>query len=272
MRGWVAANKAAVVTGAGSGIGRALCGALAKAGVRSILALDVNVDGALQTKSQCHELGQPDLRFDVAKCDASQGDALRDLLRERDATDPVDLFCSNAGAATGGDCGNWTDADWQFSFSLNVMQTAWAAETLVPPMVARGSGAFLVTSSAAGLLTQLGAAPYSATKHAAVGLAEWLAITYGDAGLEVCCLCPQGVRTPMVEDLIKSGPTRALALDGLLDADDVAQEALDTLAAGRFLCMPGGSASPAKHVERKAADRERWIDGMRRLNSKLTRV
>jgi NAD(P)-dependent dehydrogenase (short-subunit alcohol dehydrogenase family) len=234
------------------------------------LALDVDVEGARETREQCLKLTQADLHFDVEKCDVSHGDTLRTLLRERDLSDPIDLFCSNAGAATGGDCENWTDADWQFSFSLNVMQTAWAAEVLVPSMVSRGGGAFLVTSSAAGLLTQLGAAPYSATKHAAVGLAEWLAITYGDDGLNVCCLCPQGVRTPMVESLIESGPTRALALDGLLDADDVADEALETLAAGRFLCMPGGSASPAKHVERKAADRERWIEGMRRLQFKLT--
>lgn len=264
-------NKTAVVTGAASGIGRALSRAIAGAGARSLLALDLDLEGARETAKICAEAAGAPFDVQVERCDVGDGAQLREVLRARDAESPVDLFVANAGVAAGMTCDD-DDAVWQRSWAINVMQTKWAAEALVPSMAARGGGAFLVTSSAAGLLTQLGAAPYTTTKHAAVGLAEWLAITYGAAGIEVCCLCPQGVRTPMVEAILASeaaGPLRALAVDGLLDADDVAAEALESLAAGRFLCMPGGEASAARHVDRKAADRERWIEGMRRLQQKL---
>ena len=267
-RGWKALNKAVAVSGAGSGIGRALCRKLAAAGARSVLALDVNLEHAQHTIDICEETA-PECVGHAQYCDASDHSSLRAALLAQ----PLDLFCANAGVATAGDC-SATDAAWQRTWQLNVMQLKWAADILVPSMTSRPEGgALLVTASAAGLLSQLGSAPYTTTKHAVVGLAEWLAITHSEAGLTVCCVCPQGVRTPMVEDLLGvDSEMRSLAVDGLMEADDVAAEALQSLEEGRFLCMPGGEArGAAKYVTRKAADRERWIAGMSRLQSNLAK-
>ena len=263
--GWRAAGKAAAVTGAGSGIGRALCSALARQGAKSLVCMDLNVANAQATADQISKQ-HSDIAVRACHVDASDEGNLRGALR---ASGPLDLFCANAGIATTGELsGDMNSDDWQKTWNVNVMQIAIAADELVPSMVQRGGGALLVTASAAGLLSQLGSAPYTATKHAAVGLAEWLAITYGDQGIHVSCLCPQGVRTPMVTDglLQESTLARAVMVDGLLEPDEVAEDALLALADGRFLCMPGNAG---KHVERKAADRDRWIVGMQRFQAKL---
>lgn len=268
MPGWSAARKAVAVTGAASGIGRALCSAFTRAGARSVLCLDRDVAGAQRTAELCKQTAQA-CSVDAAHCDASNAKSLRSALR---AAGPIDLFAANAGVATVGDCGA-SDEAWQDTWNLNVMQIAWAADELCPAMIERGGGGILITASAAGLLTQLGSAPYATTKHAAVGLAEWLAITYGERGLSVTCVCPQGVRTPMITDAPTEGLSAVLAkaagVDGLVEADEVAAEALQSLAEGRFLCMPGGSKGPQKHVERKAADRERWVRSMSKFNERL---
>lgn len=231
--------------------------------------MDLDIASAQKTVDML-AVEAPNCAFQVERCDASNHSSLVSALRT--ANHPIDLFCANAGVATVGDC-SAADAAWQKTWELNVMQTVWAADELVPSMAARGGGAILVTASAAGLLTQLGSAPYAVTKHAAVGLAEWLAITYGEAGLAVCCVCPQGVNTPMITAAPTDGDsavvTNAASVDGLLEAEEVAAEALQCLAEGRFLCMPGDERGPAKHVLRKGADRERWIVGMRRLQAKL---
>lgn len=269
MVGWVAAKKACVVSGAASGIGRALCVALAKAGARSVTCLDLDIAGARSTAHSVRVLS-PACDVRAVHCDATSSLKLKSTLL---AAGEIDLYCANAGIATIGGA-DAPEEDWQKTWELNVMQIARAADVVVPGMVARGSGALLVTASAAGLLTQLGSAPYTATKHAAVGLAEWLAITHGDDGVVVTCVCPQAVRTPMIAGLLAQASVagNAAVVDGVLDPSDVADEALRCLAEGQFLCMPGGDKGPNRHVERKAADRERWIGGMRRLQSKMSKL
>ena len=270
--GFLVRGRAAAVTGAGGGIGRALCRSLARQGATSILALDKETQGLGETIAMCDELSKGATTTTSAACDASNGSALRDALT---AAGPIDLFCANAGVATVGDCSSASDADWNGAWDLNVMQIVRGAGVVVPGMIERGGGAILVTASAAGLLTQLGSAPYTATKHAAVGMAEWLSITHGGDGIAVTCVCPQGVKTRMAEEMMggdASSPNAkaamAAAMGGLLDPDAVADEALAALAEGRFLCMPKGQATE-EHVAKKAKDRERWIEGMRRLQAKL---
>jgi NAD(P)-dependent dehydrogenase (short-subunit alcohol dehydrogenase family) len=195
----------------------------------------------------------------------------------------IDLWCANAGVATGAGI----DADpatWQRVWEVNVLGGLHAARVLFPRWRERGGGHLLITASAAGLLTNLGDAPYSVTKHAAVGLAEWLAITYGDDGIGVACLCPQGVRTPMLfgddaDDLRRSasGPTaeqiagsmaaQVVTDQRILEPDEVAAIALEALAAGEFLILPHEEV--AGYERNRSADRGRWIRGMRRLQAAL---
>ena len=264
MPSWLPAAKSAAITGAGGGIGRALCVALAKAGARSIVALDIDHEASKETAALC-AAAHPGCAVRAERCDASDGEALRAALRR---AEPLDLFCANAGMGSLGDC-SAPASTWAASWELNVMQAVHAADELVPAMAARGGGALLITASAAGLLQQLGSAPYSVTKHAAVGLAEWLSVSHAHQNISVVCVCPQGVRTKMAEGMMQSDAARAAGLDGLLEPETVAEDALDCLAQGRFLCMPGGDQGPARHVAKKAADRERWIGGMRRLQAKL---
>lgn len=262
------------MTGAGSGIGRALCLALAARGARSILALDVDLTAAEETIRLCRAAlsathVQCAMRAEL--CDATSPSALRAALG---AAEPLDLFCANAGIAREGDC-SLADSEWELSWRLNVMQLVWAARELVPRMAARGGGAIVVTASSAGVLSALGSASYAATKHAAVALAEWLAISHADVGLQVCCVCPQAVNTNMLAKLPGKASTGALARvsgnDGVIEPSQVATEALQCLESGTFLCLPGGDVGPARHVARKNGDRERWIKGMQRLQGKLNR-
>ena len=221
--GFLPAGKRAAITGAGCGIGRSLAMALARAGARSILALDQDLDGARHT-AELINTAAPSCTVEAEHCDASDRNSLVSALTaHRTASGelrrPIDLFCANAGALVTGDCKTASKSDWQFAWNLNVMQIVWGAQVLVPAMAERGrGGALLVTASAAGLLTQLGSAPYTATKHAVVGLAEWLAITHAQQGVQVCCVCPQAVDTQMVASIVddKDNPLRAAALDGLL--------------------------------------------------------
>jgi NAD(P)-dependent dehydrogenase (short-subunit alcohol dehydrogenase family) len=159
-----------------------------------------------------------------------------------------------------------TDADWQRIWQVNVMAHVHAARAVVPVMLAAGGGYLLQTASAAGLLTQIGSAPYAVTKHAAVAFAEWLSVTYGDRGITVSCLCPQGVRTRMLEGAPKD--THALLDDMALDPDVVADVVVAGLADERFLILPHPEV--AEYVRRKANDHDRWIRGMRRLQQRLT--
>jgi NAD(P)-dependent dehydrogenase (short-subunit alcohol dehydrogenase family) len=176
----------------------------------------------------------------------------------------IDLFCSNAGIALEGGI-ETPESDWRRIWSINLMAHVYAARAVLPAMLARGDGYLLQTASAAGLLTQIGSAPYAVTKHAAVAFAEWLAITYGDRGIRVSCLCPQGVRTNMLTEA-QSGAGRFL-LEGALEPEQVAEAVVEGLAAERFLILPHPEVG--EYFRRKADDYDRWLRGMRRMQAKL---
>jgi NAD(P)-dependent dehydrogenase (short-subunit alcohol dehydrogenase family) len=175
---------------------------------------------------------------------------------------PIDLFCSNAGIGVAGGPEVLND-QWQQIWDVNVMAHVWAARHLVPRMIARGGGYLLNTASAAGLLTQIGSAPYAVTKHAAVGLAEWLAITYGDQGIKVSVLCPQAVRTAMTA----GNPDGVASIDGMLEPDAVAEVCIRAIENEEFLILPHPDV--LTYMRNKTADYGRWIGGMRKLNRKF---
>jgi NAD(P)-dependent dehydrogenase (short-subunit alcohol dehydrogenase family) len=250
------AGKHVVITGAASGIGRACATRFAADGARVVIA---DLDGE-RAEAVAREIDARAVRTDVSR----EADIATLVATAEELGGPIDLFFSNAGV--GGPPGGpeADDAGLQMAWQVNVMAHVWAARALLPAMVERGDGYLLSTASAAGLLTQLSALAYSATKHAAVAVAEWLSITYADAGINVSCLCPQGVRTPMLElaleDPVGSAP---LLAGGLLDPDEVADAVVAGIAEERFLILPHGDV--AKHIAFKGAQPERWLEGMRGL-------
>jgi NAD(P)-dependent dehydrogenase (short-subunit alcohol dehydrogenase family) len=250
-----------VITGGGSGIGRAMAVRLAAAGA-SVTVADLNAESARATASTIGSL--------AVACDVRSEASIAALVSEAEAAfGPIELFCSNAGVAIGGGP-EAPDADWTTSWDVHVMSHVYAARLVLPGMLERGHGYLLNTASAAGLLTNLGAAPYSVTKHAAVGFAEWLAITYGDAGIKVSCLCPQGVNTPMLmSGLDETAGAAVLASGEVLEPADVAEAVLEGITAERFLILPHPVVQ--KYLEGKVADYDRWIAGMRRLQARVSR-
>jgi len=256
------AGTVAVVTGGASGIGRALCRRFAAEGA-SVVVADIDAPGAAAVAAEIGGLAVPgdmSVEADVT----GLVDAAR-LSFER-----IDLFCANAGiawgvrpddpaAVIGPDA---PDEAWERMWRVNVLSHVYAARAVVPLMLDQGGGHILVTASAAGLLTVLGNAPYAVTKHAAVTLAEWLAITYGDRGLRVSCLCPQLVRTEM---LAAAAGERLATAAGVIEPEDVAGVVVEGLRAERFLILPHPEV--AEFFRRKAADYDRWLAGMRRLQS-----
>jgi NAD(P)-dependent dehydrogenase (short-subunit alcohol dehydrogenase family) len=252
------AGKVVVVTGAASGIGRALARRFAAEGARLVAIADRDEAGA---EAVAAEIG-PQQAIAVATDVADEHSVRRLVERTQDHVGgaPIDLFCSNAGIATGGGVETPTD-DWQRIWDINVMAHVFAARAVLPHMLARGEGYLLNTASAAGLLSQIGSAPYAVTKHAAVALAEWLSITHGDAGIKVSCLCPQGVRTPML------GDGGALLGPGAIEPEDVAEAVVQGLRAEEFLVLPHPEVR--EFFRRKGDDYERWLKGMRRLQSRV---
>ena len=247
-------GKIAVVTGAASGIGKALCLALKEAGAKHVVCADMNGDGAAATAA---EVGGTAHTVNVAV----EAEIQSMIEQTEDQVGPIDLFVSNAGIIFRGGLEIEND-DWQKIWDVNVMSHVWAARHVVPRMVARGGGYLLNTASAAGLLNQVGAASYATTKHAAVGLAEWLALTYGDQGIGVSVLCPQAVRTGMT-----ASTESVAAIDGLLEAGPVAQACLDAIRDETFLVLPHPEV--LTYMRRKTDDYDRWIKGMQRLNAKF---
>jgi len=249
-----------VVTGAAGGIGAALAQRFAAQGARAVVVADRDATGA-ETVAARIASGSPGDAMAVT-CDVTQESELVALV---DATEsrfgPIDLFCSNAGVIMLGGA-DASDQDWQLSIDVNVMAHVYAARILVPRMVGRGGGYLLQTASAAGLLTQLGSAPYSVTKHAALAFAEWLAITYADQGLKVSVLAPQAVRTAMTAGVVDGG---VAGVDGMLEPDDVADAVVAGLDAESFLILPHPQV--LEYFQRKASDYERWLRGMRRLQA-----
>jgi NAD(P)-dependent dehydrogenase (short-subunit alcohol dehydrogenase family) len=249
----------AVVTGGAGGIGRALALRFAREGARAVVVADLDEPGARRVAGEVEGATVLAVGLDVTDPEAVAGLVER-VERE---LGPVDLWCSNAGVALGRDLGG--DQDWQRSFDVHVMAHVHVARFLLPRMAARGRGHLLVTASAAGLLTHMDAAAYSVTKHGAVALAEWLAIRYGDDGVTVSCLCPQGVRTPMLEREGAGGAV--LAAGEVLEPEEVAGAVVAALANGRFLILPHPEV--AEFERRRAADRDRWLAGMRRVRARL---
>ena len=240
-----------IITGAASGIGAALARRFHADGAAGLALFDVQ-DGPLTELAD--ELGAL-----AIVCDMADENAVTAAVERVEAElGPVDLCCSNAGIGGGGGV-ELPTAEWQRAWDVNVMAHVHLARVLVPRWIDRGHGHLMVTASAAGLLTQLGSAPYSVTKAAAVSFAEWVTITYGDHGVTASALCPQGVRTAMTVDMEDS----VVALDGMLEADAVADAVVEGLTDGRFLILPHPQV--ADYTARKGADRNRWIGGMRKL-------
>jgi NAD(P)-dependent dehydrogenase (short-subunit alcohol dehydrogenase family) len=246
-----------VITGAASGIGRACAVRFAAEGARLVLA-DLNEEGV---DLVAQDLGAVGMRADVGR--ERDVRALIDAAQRHHG--PIDLFYSNAGV--GGPPGGPEAPDEQLrhTWEVNVMSHVWAARALLPEMVARGSGYLVSTASAAGVLTQLSALGYSITKHAAVALAEWLHITYADAGIKVSCVCPQGVNTPMFRMAVELDPVgnAPMVARPVLEPEDVAEAVLAGIAQERFLILPHEEVAGFMAV--KGAQPERWLEGMRAL-------
>jgi NAD(P)-dependent dehydrogenase (short-subunit alcohol dehydrogenase family) len=262
-------GKVAIVTGGAHGIGAALARALAEHGARVVVA-DLDADGAGAVATSIGDR----TRAVGAGADVSSTDALRTLIALAEtAFGPVDLFCANAGI--GGAQGlPDDDGDWDRAFQVNTMAHVRAARLLLPGWLERGAGYFVTTASAAGLLTQVGAAPYAVTKHAAVAFAEWLSITYGDRGVRVSCLCPMGVNTNLLNEGLDSdddgwslGARTVAAAGAILEPEEVAARVLEVIDAETFLILP--HAEVLDFLQRKTGDYDRWLGGMRRLQASL---
>lgn len=256
-----------VVTGAASGIGRALARALALDAGSVVVVADIDASGAEEVAADiAAEAGSGTTAGFAAGIDVTDEDAVVSLIERVEASlGPIELWCGNAGISRLGGV-EQLDDEWNQVWNVNVMAHVIACRHLVPRWVERGSGHLLVTASAAGLLTNFGTASYAVTKHAAVGLAEWIAITHGDDGVRVSCLCPQGVRTPMTENEGAVAVDQVKAL-GLIEPEEVAAVTLDALREDRFLILPHPEV--ATYEQRRAGDRQRWLDGMRRMQRKL---
>jgi len=262
-------GRVVVVTGGGGGIGAGMCRAFAQNGAAAVAVADIDEDAARQVAEQVEQAGARSLAAPVDVGNEADVQALVD--RVESTLGPVDLFCANAGIMVAGGI-DVPDDDWDRIWRVNVKSHIYAARAVVPRMVERGHGYLLHTASAAGLLTQLGAAPYSVTKHAVVAFAEWLSITYGDRGITVSCLCPQAVETAMTGPMSRLGSERPIgsgtaASDGMLQPADVAATVVEALAEERFLVLP--HAQVATYEKRRADDRDRWLRGMRRAQAAL---
>jgi NAD(P)-dependent dehydrogenase (short-subunit alcohol dehydrogenase family) len=261
------AGKVVMVTGAASGIGRALARRFHAEGASTVAIADRDGNGLdavaaeLNAKRPRSVLCLPH--------DVSNADAVTAAIDEvENAVGTIDLYFANAGVALGTDL-ETTDADWETAIGINVKAHYFAARRLVPAWVARGDGYFCSTASAAGMLSQIGSAPYSVTKHAALALAEWISITYGDNGVKVSCLCPQGVNTNMLNADIEGAGAAAVRAGGtVLEPEDVAGVVVEVIRNETFLILPHPEV--LTYAQRKTGDYDRWLAGMRRLQARVT--
>ena len=249
-------DKIIVVTGGASGIGREMCRRFAREGAKKVIVADLNGEGAAAVAAEC---GGHSMAVDVR----NESEIIELINSTETQFGPIDLFCSNAGIGIGKNIDE-PDEVWQTIWEVNTMAHVWAARHLVPLMIARGGGYLLNTSSAAGLLNQIGSVTYAVTKHAAVALAEWLSITYGDQGIKVSVLCPQAVRTAMT-----ARGAGVAGVDGMIEPESAVEAVVETLREEKFLVLPHPEV--AEYMKRKAADYDRWLKGMRRLQSQYVK-
>ena len=253
-------GRTVIVTGAAGGIGRALALRCAGEWAR-VAATDVD---ARRLDAVAAELGGRHLAI---QCEVTESVALDGLVdRVESDLGPVEVFFANAGVAIGTDPLETPDDVWELAYGVNVWAHVLAARRLLPGWLSRGEGYFVTTASAAGLLTQIGSAPYAVTKHAAVAFAEWLSVTYGDRGLRVSCLCPMGVRTAMLAG-DELGQRVVRDAGGVLEPEEVADAVIAAVDREQFLILPHPEV--LTFFQRKALDYERWLAGMRRLQARV---
>jgi len=247
-------DKIAIVTGAGSGIGRAMAKRFIQEGARQVIIADLHADSLT---SLAAEIGARAIKTDVA----NEQEVIHLIRTVEQDYGQIDLLCNNAGIGVGGGP-ETSNEDWQRIWEINVMAHIYATRAALPDMLKRGEGYILNTASAAGLLTQIGSAPYAVTKHAAVAYAEWLAVTYGDRGIKVSALCPQAVRTAMTANTEGGG---VAGVDGMMEPEELCDTVIETLDAETFLVLPHKEV--LTYMQRKTADYDRWIKGMMRLQA-----
>ena len=253
-------DRVIVVTGAGRGIGRGLCHAAARAGAAGIVVSDRDLVAATDVADA---IGPKAL---ANRCDVAVEDDVQSLVKASLARfGRIDMFCSNAGITVKGGL-DASNSDWQRMWDVNVMSRVFAARAVVPHMLERGEGYLIQTASAAGLLTEIGSASYSVTKHADVAFAEWLSVCYGRSGIRVSCVCPLGVETDMLDD---GDPIHRYLHLHAISADVAAQSIIDGMRAEQFLILPHPEVAEFRKL--KSDDYDRWLRGMQRLRQKLTR-
>ncbi|MDF8264513.1 SDR family oxidoreductase [Luteipulveratus flavus] len=257
MSAWL--GKGVVVTGAARGIGRAIATRLHAEGARLVVA-DV-LDEPLAALA-----GELDAVAVPGDC-ASEAGAARLVDQAREALGSIDVWVGNAGVLRGLELDRTSEDDWATSWDVNVMAHVRAARLLLPDWLERGEGRFVVTASAAGLLTMLGAPAYSVTKHATESFAEWLAATYGHRGVSVHAICPQGVRTEMYDQPGSAVLTDIVGHDGALAPEAVADALVDAVAAERFLVLPHPEVQD--YLAFRATRTDRWLAGMQALQARV---
>jgi NAD(P)-dependent dehydrogenase (short-subunit alcohol dehydrogenase family) len=258
-------DKITLVTGAGSGIGRSLAIRFAEKGARAVVCTDLNADNAAETAEMIGAAATS------SKLDVADEKAIEQLVKTTEETiGGIDIFVSNAGYGQPGGL-NLATEDWQRMMNVHTWSHLAAARAVIPGMIERGGGYLLSTASAAGLLTQINSGAYAVSKHAAVALAEWISINYGNQGIGVSVLCPQAVRTniggPVTRKSGRTNTTQASG-DGILEPEFVADACIEAMREGRFLVLPHPEVET--YFQRKASDYDRWLGGMRRFKDKLT--
>lgn len=257
-------DKVVLITGGAHGIGRAMAERFQREGARGICVADKDLEGAERIAQAIGGLAM--------HCDVSfKKDIAAAIDKAESRLGPIDLFCSNAGVAFS-DSPGWMatsqpDEKWELAWKVNVMAHVWAARIMVPRMIDRGGGYLLHTVSAAGLLSQIGDAVYSTTKHAAIGFAESVAINHGDQGIGISVLCPQAVATRMFNGEGFEAAANAASVDGVLTPAEVAATVVEGLVSEKFLILPHPRVG--EYMGRKTADYDRWLGGMRRFRGRL---
>ena len=252
-------GKVVVVTGGGHGIGAAMCRRFAEEGAAHVVVSDIDADAARAVAHKLEGLAVP--------CDVSSEAEVQNLVQQTLAKyGRIDIFCSNAGITVKGGI-ETPDDDWQFLWNVNLMSRVYAVREVIPHMLERGSGCIVHTASGAGVLTEIGSAAYSVTKHADVALAEWLAVRYGREGIEVSCVCPLGVATDFLDH---DDPIHQFLHATSVTPEDVAGSVVDGIRDGRFLILPHPEVE--EFFAWKTQDYDKWISGMQRLRQKLTRM